>query len=46
VVGIFVAAVLLFIGIPRLIRAFNTVSTEDAYVKWVFDVRRAGSAAK
>jgi len=32
VVGIFVAAVLLFIGIPRLIRAFNTVSTDDAYV--------------
>jgi hypothetical protein len=27
VVGILVAAVLLFIGIPRLIRAFNTVST-------------------
>jgi membrane fusion protein, multidrug efflux system len=32
VVGILVAAVLLFIGIPRLIRAFNTVSTDDAYV--------------
>jgi membrane fusion protein (multidrug efflux system) len=30
--GILVAAVLLFIGIPRLIRAFNTVSTDDAYV--------------
>ena len=32
VVGTLVAAVLLFIGIPRLIRAFNTVSTDDAYV--------------
>jgi membrane fusion protein (multidrug efflux system) len=32
VVAILVAAVLLFIGIPRLIRAFNTVSTDDAYV--------------
>jgi membrane fusion protein (multidrug efflux system) len=32
VVGILVAAVLLLIGIPRLIRAFNTVSTDDAYV--------------
>jgi membrane fusion protein, multidrug efflux system len=32
VVGILVAAVLLFVGIPRLIRAFNTVSTDDAYV--------------
>jgi membrane fusion protein, multidrug efflux system len=32
VMGILVAAVLLFIGIPRLIRAFNTVSTDDAYV--------------
>ncbi len=30
--GALVAAVLLFIGIPRLIRAFNTVSTDDAYV--------------
>ena len=26
------AAVLLFIGIPLVIRAFNTVSTDDAYV--------------
>jgi membrane fusion protein, multidrug efflux system len=32
VVGILVVAVLLFVGIPRLIRAFNTVSTDDAYV--------------
>jgi membrane fusion protein (multidrug efflux system) len=32
VMGILVAAVLLFVGIPRLIRAFNTVSTDDAYV--------------
>ena len=32
VVGALVAAVLLFIGIPWLIRAFNTVSTDDAYV--------------
>jgi membrane fusion protein (multidrug efflux system) len=32
VVGTLVAAVLLFIAIPRIIRAFNTVSTDDAYV--------------
>jgi membrane fusion protein (multidrug efflux system) len=32
VVGIFVAAVLLFLGIPRVIRAFTTISTDDAYV--------------
>jgi membrane fusion protein, multidrug efflux system len=32
VVGILVAAVLLFIGVPRVIRAFNTISTDDAYV--------------
>jgi membrane fusion protein, multidrug efflux system len=32
VVGTLVAAVLLFIGIPSVIRAFNTVSTDDAYV--------------
>jgi membrane fusion protein, multidrug efflux system len=32
VVGILVAAVLLLIGIPLVIRAFNTVSTDDAYV--------------
>ena len=32
VVGMLVAAVLLFIGIPLVIRAFNTVSTDDAYV--------------
>ena len=31
-VGILAGALLLFIGIPRLIRAFNTVSTDDAYV--------------
>src|SRR6516162_3179252 len=32
VVGTFVAVVLLFIGIPRVIRALNTISTDDAYV--------------
>ena len=32
VVGMLVAAVVLFIGIPILIHAFNTVSTDDAYV--------------
>ena len=32
VVGVLVVAVLLFIGIPWLIHAFNTVSTDDAYV--------------
>jgi membrane fusion protein, multidrug efflux system len=32
VVGIVAAAVLLFIGIPRVIRALNTISTDDAYV--------------
>jgi membrane fusion protein (multidrug efflux system) len=32
VVGTLVAAVLLFIGVPRVIRAFNTISTDDAYV--------------
>ena len=32
VVGTLVAAVLLFFGIPLVIRAFNTVSTDDAYV--------------
>jgi membrane fusion protein, multidrug efflux system len=32
VVGALVATVLLFIGIPLVIRAFNTVSTDDAYV--------------
>jgi membrane fusion protein, multidrug efflux system len=31
-VGILVGAVLLFVGIPQLIHAFNTVSTDDAYV--------------
>jgi membrane fusion protein (multidrug efflux system) len=31
-VAIVVAALLLFFGIPQLIRAFNTVSTDDAYV--------------
>ena len=32
VVGTLVAAVLLLIGIPRVIHAFNTISTDDAYV--------------
>jgi len=32
VVGLVVAVLLLFFGIPLLIRAFNTVSTDDAYV--------------
>jgi membrane fusion protein (multidrug efflux system) len=32
VVGFVVAVLLLFFGIPWLIRAFNTVSTDDAYV--------------
>jgi membrane fusion protein, multidrug efflux system len=32
IVGAVVAALLLFFGIPQLIRAFNTVSTDDAYV--------------
>jgi len=32
VVGLAVAVLLLFFGIPWLIRAFNTVSTDDAYV--------------
>jgi membrane fusion protein, multidrug efflux system len=32
VLGTLAAAILLFIGIPRVIRAFNTVSTDDAYV--------------
>jgi membrane fusion protein (multidrug efflux system) len=32
VVGLVVAVLLLFFGIPWLIRAFNTVSTDDAYV--------------
>jgi membrane fusion protein, multidrug efflux system len=32
VVGILVTAVLLFLGIPRVIRALNTISTDDAYV--------------
>jgi membrane fusion protein, multidrug efflux system len=32
VVAILGLAILLFIGIPRVIRAFNTVSTDDAYV--------------
>jgi membrane fusion protein, multidrug efflux system len=31
-VAIFAVALLLFFGIPQLIRAFNTVSTDDAYV--------------
>jgi membrane fusion protein (multidrug efflux system) len=32
VVGLVVGVLLLFFGIPWLIRAFNTVSTDDAYV--------------
>lgn len=32
VVGLVVAVLLLFFGIPWLIRAFNTVLTDDAYV--------------
>jgi membrane fusion protein, multidrug efflux system len=32
VVGTLVAAVLLFVGIPLVIRALNTISTDDAYV--------------
>ena len=32
VVGIAAAALLLFFGVPQIIRAFNTVSTDDAYV--------------
>jgi membrane fusion protein, multidrug efflux system len=32
VLGILVGALLLFIGVPRLLRALNTVSTDDAYV--------------
>jgi membrane fusion protein (multidrug efflux system) len=32
VLGILVGALLLFIGIPRLLRSLNTVSTDDAYV--------------
>ena len=32
IVGIVVAVLLIVIGIPQLIRAFNTVSTDDAYV--------------
>jgi membrane fusion protein, multidrug efflux system len=32
IVAILVAAILLIVGIPRVINAFNTVSTDDAYV--------------
>ncbi|MGA8660040.1 MAG: HlyD family secretion protein [Chthoniobacterales bacterium] len=32
VLGILVGALVLFLGIPRLLRALNTVSTDDAYV--------------
>jgi membrane fusion protein, multidrug efflux system len=32
VLGIIVGALLLFIGIPRILHALNTVSTDDAYV--------------
>ena len=31
-IGIVVAALVLAIGVPQLLRAFNTVSTDDAYV--------------
>jgi membrane fusion protein (multidrug efflux system) len=30
--GVLVAALLIFVGIPRLLHALNTVSTDDAYV--------------
>src|SRR6266576_1038808 len=32
VIGILVGALVLFIGVPRLLRALNSVSTDDAYV--------------
>jgi membrane fusion protein, multidrug efflux system len=32
IAGVAAAALLLFFGIPQVIRAFNTVSTDDAYV--------------
>jgi membrane fusion protein, multidrug efflux system len=32
VIGILVGVLVLFVGVPRLLRAFNTVSTDDAYV--------------
>ena len=32
VLGILVGALVLFLGVPRLLRALNTVSTDDAYV--------------
>jgi membrane fusion protein, multidrug efflux system len=32
VIGILVGALVLFIGVPRLLHALNTVSTDDAYV--------------
>src|ERR1700730_1845682 len=32
VIGILVGALVLFIGVPRIIQALNTVSTDDAYV--------------
>jgi membrane fusion protein, multidrug efflux system len=31
-IGLLVIALVLFLGVPRLIHAFNTVSTDDAYV--------------
>jgi hypothetical protein len=37
--GIVVAALLPFMGIPRLVHALNTVSTDDACVK-IRDFRR------
>jgi DNA-directed RNA polymerase subunit RPC12/RpoP len=30
--AILAAAILLFLGVPRVIHAFNTISTDDAYV--------------
>ena len=32
VLGVLMGAILLFLGIPRVIHAFNTISTDDAYV--------------
>src|SRR5580704_3986034 len=32
ILGVIVAVAVIFVGIPRIIRALNTVSTDDAYV--------------
>jgi membrane fusion protein (multidrug efflux system) len=32
IIGALVAAILVIVGVPRIIRAFNSVSTDDAYV--------------